>query len=58
MTQYQHLIKNLEYLKLNELLDHLPQELDLIVSNNKTFVEGLLTLTNREKRKKHDIFNG
>ena len=47
MTQYQQLIKNLEYLKLNELLVHLPQELDLIVSNNKTFVEGLLTLTNK-----------
>lgn len=59
MTQYQHLIKNLEYLKLNELLVHLPQELDLIVSNNKTFVEGLLTLTNKEieKREKSMIYS-
>ncbi|VEU81092.1 IS21-like element helper ATPase IstB [Haploplasma axanthum] len=59
MTQYQQLIKNLEYLKLNELLVHLPQELDLIVSNNKTFVEGLLTLTNKEieKREKSMIYS-
>lgn len=59
MTQYQQLIYNLEYLKLNELLVHLPAELDLITSNNKTFVEGLLTLTNKEieKREKSMIYS-
>lgn len=59
MTQYQQLIYNLEYLKLNELLTHLPTELDLITSNNKTFVEGLLTLTNKEieKREKSMIYS-
>lgn len=59
MTQYQQLINNLEYLKLNELLIHLPTEIDLITSNNKTFVEGLLSLTNKEieKREKSMIYS-
>jgi|SRR5690554_4428947 len=59
MTQYQQLINNLEYLKLNELVIHLLTEIDLITSNNKTFVEGLLSLTNKEieKREKSMIYS-
>src|SRR5690554_370747 len=59
MTKYQQLINNLEYLKLNELVIHLPTEIDLITSNNKTFVEGLLSLTNKEieKREKSMIYS-
>lgn len=59
MTEYKQLIANLEYLKLEEMINHLPLELDKITSMNKTFTEGLLSLTRKEieKREKSMIYS-
>ena len=51
-TLHEQLIHNLEYLKLSEMINHLGEELDLITSNNKTFTEGLISLTNKEIEKR------
>lgn len=47
-TSYQQLVKNLQYLKLVNMIDNLSETIDLIVSNNMGFVEGLIKLTNHE----------
>lgn len=46
MTQYEQLRNNLSYLKLEEMINHLDETIDFINSNNISFTEGLIKLTN------------
>lgn len=48
MTEYQQLMNNLEYLKLKEIINHYKDTVDYINSNNLSFTQGLLKLTNHE----------
>lgn len=48
MTQYEQLMQNLEYLKLNEMQNHLSETIDFINKNELPFSEGLMRLTNYE----------
>ncbi len=59
MTKHQILIKNLEYLKMTEMINHLDETLDSITLNNKTFTDGLIDLTTLEidKREKSMIYS-
>ena len=45
---YTQLIKNLEYLKLKQMIEHLDEVLDFITTNNLSFTEGLTKLTSYE----------
>ena len=45
---YSQLIKNLEYLKLSQMITHLNEVIDFITTNNLSFVEGLTKLTTYE----------
>lgn len=47
-STYLQLIKNLEYLKLGQMIIHLDEIIDFINSNSLSFVEGLTKLTNHE----------
>ncbi|MPW27373.1 AAA family ATPase [Alkalibaculum sp. M08DMB] len=47
-STYLQLIKNLEYLKLGQMIIHLDEIIDFINSNSLSFVEGLTRLTNHE----------
>lgn len=48
MTEHEQLIKNLEYLKLTEVINHLNETVDFITANNLSFEQGLIKLTNYE----------
>lgn len=45
-TQHEQLKNNLSYLKLEEMNNHLDETIDFINSNNVSFTEGLIKLTN------------
>lgn len=45
---YTQLIKNLEYLKLKQMIEHLDEVIDFITTNNLSFTEGLTKLTSYE----------
>lgn len=47
-SSYTQLVKNLEYLKLKQMITHLDDVIDFINKNNLSFVEGLTKLTNHE----------
>lgn len=47
-STYTQLIKNLEYLKLKQMITHLNDVIDFINANNLSFVEGLTKLTSHE----------
>lgn len=53
-TQHQQLVSNLNYLKLQEMENHLNDTISFITSNNLSFEEGLLKLTNYEIDKKEE----
>ena len=46
VTQHEQLKNNLSYLKLEEMNNHLDETIDFINSNNISFTEGLIKLTN------------
>lgn len=45
---YTQLIKNLEYLKLKQMIEHLDEVIDFVTTNNLSFTEGLTKLTSYE----------
>ncbi|TFB12624.1 transposase, partial [Filobacillus milosensis] len=47
-SSYQQLVKNLEYLKLKQMHEHLDDIIDTAVSNQQSFVETLVKWTNHE----------
>ena len=47
-STYTQLIKNLEYLKMKQMIVHLDKVIDFITKNNLSFVEGLTKLTSHE----------
>lgn len=47
-SSYTQLVKNLEYLKLKQMIIHLDDVINFINNNNISFVEGLTKLTNHE----------
>lgn len=47
-SSYTQLVKNLEYLKLKQMITHLDEVIDFINANNLSFVEGLTKLTTHE----------
>ena len=47
-STYTQLIKNLEYLKMKQMIVHLDEVIDFITKNNLSFVEGLTKLTSHE----------
>ncbi len=47
-TSYNQVIKNLDYLKLPEMSNHLNETIDFVTKNNLPFIEGLIKLTNYE----------
>lgn len=47
-TNYQQLIRNLEYLKLKQMLTHLDEVVDFSIHNQLSFVDTLIKLTNYE----------
>nr|WP_281259850.1 ATP-binding protein [Bacillus fungorum] len=47
-NSYQQLTKNLEYLKLKQLVQHLGEVVDLSINNQLSFVETIVKLTNYE----------
>lgn len=47
-STYTQLIKNLEYLKLKQMITHLDEVVDFINTNSLSFVEGLIKLTTHE----------
>ncbi len=47
-NSYQQLIQNLEYLKLKQMTQHLGEVVDFSISNQLSFVETLVKLTNYE----------
>lgn len=51
-TEYEHLLNNLEYLKLKEAQAHLSETIDSVTHYNLTFVQGLIKLTDIEVRYK------
>lgn len=51
-TEYEHLLSNLEYLKLKETQAHLSETIDSVTHHNLTFVQGLIKLTDIEVRYK------
>ena len=48
-TNYNKLLNNLTDLKLERMKDNLPQYIDMINSGNKTIVDALYELTEKEK---------
>ena len=48
-TNYNKLLNNLTDLKLERMKDSLPQYIDMINSGNKTIVDALYELTEKEK---------
>ncbi len=47
-STYTQLVKNLEYLKMKQMIVHLDEVVDFITRNNLSFVEGLIKLTSHE----------
>lgn len=47
-STYQQLLKNLEYLNLKQMIDHLGDTIDFSMSNQLSFVDTLVKLTNYE----------
>jgi DNA replication protein DnaC len=47
-STYTQLVKNLEYLKMKQMIVHLDGVIDFINTNNLSFVEGLVKLTGHE----------
>lgn len=47
-SMYTQLIKNLEYLKLKQMIEHLDEVIDFVTKNNLSFTEGLTKLTSYE----------
>lgn len=47
-SSYTQLVKNLEYLKLKQMITHLDDVIDFINANNVSFTEGLTKLTTHE----------
>ena len=47
-TTYNQLCINMEQLKLTQMILHLDEVTDFVTSNNLTFTEGLLKLSNYE----------
>ena len=47
-SSYQQLLKNLEYLKLQQMILHLSDTIDFSTKNELSFVDTLLKLTNHE----------
>lgn len=47
-TNYQQLIRNLEYLKLKQMVTHLDEVIDFGIGNQLSFIETLIKLTNYE----------
>jgi len=47
-SSYSKLIKNLEYLKLNQMIAHLDETIDFMNNNNLSFIDALLKLTDYE----------
>ena len=47
-STYTQLVKNLEYLKMKQMIVHLDEVVDFTTSNNLSFVEGLTKLTSYE----------
>lgn len=48
MTEHEQLIRNLEYLKLMEVINNLNDTVDFITKNDLSFEQGLIKLTNYE----------
>ncbi len=48
ITNHEQLIKNLEYLKLKESILKIDEVIDFVTSNELTFTEGMIKLTNYE----------
>ena len=51
-TEYEHLLTNLEYLKLKAMPIHLDETVDFITANNLSFIQGLIKLTDFEVNQK------
>lgn len=47
-TNYQQLVRNLEYLKLKQMMMHLDEVLDFSIHNQLSFIDTLIKLTNYE----------
>jgi DNA replication protein DnaC len=47
-STYTQLIKNLEYLKMKQMINHLDQVIDFTTKNNLSFVDALIKLTDHE----------
>lgn len=47
-TNYQQLLKNLEYLKLKQMVTHLDEVVDFSIHNQLSFIDTLVKLTNYE----------
>ena len=60
-TNYHQLLKNLEYLKLKQMVTHLDEVIDFGIHNQLSFIDTLIKLTNYEidlREKKHASRNG
>ena len=47
-SSYNQLIKNLEYLKMKQMINHLDEVIDFSTKNNLSFVDTLIKLTSHE----------
>jgi len=47
-SAYTQLIKNLEYIKMRQMINHLDEVIDFSTKNNLSFVEALIKLTSYE----------
>lgn len=59
-TNYQHLLNNLAYLKLKQMMAHLDEVIDMTLHNEYSFIDALIKLTNyeidlREENIKHSM---
>ncbi len=54
-TEFEHLLSNLGYLKFKAIPLHLNETIDFINSNNLSFIQGLIRLTDYEVNQKEKI---
>ena len=47
-TNYKQLLRNLEYLKLQQMVTHLDEVVDFSIHNQLSFIDTLIKLTNYE----------
>ena len=47
-STYTQLVKNLEYLKMKQMVNHLDEIIDFTTKNNLSFVDALVKLTSYE----------